>query len=101
MKRRPGSAAVVVLAARTYMASGKLSQAESLLKTAAQERPLESSRVRIARAEFYLSQNRLQEALREFETLAAKEPRPVGAPDDGPAWLLESMGKPRGSRQAL
>ena len=97
LKRRPGSAPMALLAARTYMAGGNPSRAESLLKTAVQSDPSNLPAYGML-GQIYMSQNRLEDALKEFEGLAARQTRPVGAQTMAGV-LLESMGKPEEARK--
>jgi len=97
LKQRPSSAPMVLLAARTYIAGGNPSRAESLLKTAVQSDP-SNLPAYVMLGQLYMSQNRLQDALREFDGLAARQTRPVGAQTMAGV-LLESLGKPEEARK--
>jgi tetratricopeptide (TPR) repeat protein len=75
--RKPDTAALM-LAARVYARAGRPQQVESLLRRVIETDPgaLEAYG---ALAQFYVSEKRLDAALKEFEELARREPRPVAA----------------------
>jgi len=85
------SPALLMLAARTSAATGDLAGAEALLRRLiardASYLPAYSSLGQI-----YLRQRRLDEALKEFEAMAAKDPRPV-APLTLVGMIQQAQGK--------
>ena len=76
--RAPRNPGLLVLAARACMSVNDLSRAETLLVRAIEADPGALTAYSLL-GTVYLSQNRMDAALAEFETLAAGQDRPVGA----------------------
>jgi len=91
MKRSAPSAPLYTLAGRAYLTAGNPAKAEELLKKAID---LEPSRLHAygLLGQLYISQKRLDQALAEFDQMAKKDPRSVGAPTMA-GMILEVQGK--------
>jgi tetratricopeptide (TPR) repeat protein len=76
--RTPNSSSVLLLAGRTYAVLGDKAAAEQAIRQAIQTDPSNLAAYE-ALGTFYVRSNRLDEALREFEGLAAKQDRPVAS----------------------
>jgi Tfp pilus assembly protein PilF len=72
------SGELLLIAARTYAATNDIAGAEQLLKRAINEQP-SLLPAYASLAQIYLSQRRLSEARKEFDTLADRQTRPVAA----------------------
>lgn len=78
LSRNPDSSGLLVLAGRTYQATGDRGRAETALKRAIAvdpENPLPYETL----AQVYAASNRLDDALAEFQALVARDRRSVGA----------------------
>ena len=76
--RPDATPAGVMLAARTYAATGDLPTAEKLLRRVIQSDPAYMPAY-AAIAQIYVKQGRLDEAITELDGMAAREAKPVGA----------------------
>jgi len=96
LARRPDNADVLLLAGRTFAAAGDLDKSELVLRKAIE---VDASNVQAYSmlGRVYLRQNRLGEALAEFDALSKRQPRPVQA-HTMVASLLEAQNKPQEAR---
>jgi tetratricopeptide (TPR) repeat protein len=78
VSRPDASPALLMLAARTFAAAGDARGAEQLLRRII-EKDARFLAAYSALGQLYLQQGRLDQALQEFESLAAKDPKPVAA----------------------
>jgi Tfp pilus assembly protein PilF len=85
-----------MLAARRYAATKNVQRAEELLRRVIETDPT-YLRAYGALAQLYVAQNRLEEALAEFEELARRDSKPVGALTFA-GFLLERQGKLNAAR---
>jgi tetratricopeptide (TPR) repeat protein len=69
---------MLLLAARTYASAGDLQSAEQMLKRAIEQEPTFLSAYAML-GQLYVSQRKLDEARREYDALAQRHSRPVGA----------------------
>jgi tetratricopeptide (TPR) repeat protein len=69
---------LLLLAGRTYLALGDLAAAEKVLREAVVADPSRNEPYGML-GSIYLNQNKLDEALREYEALSKKQAKPVGA----------------------
>ena len=67
-----------MLAARTHATTGDLEGAEKLLRRAL-EKDTAHLAAHAALGQIYLKQRRLEDALREFETMSERDGKPVAA----------------------
>lgn len=97
LARTPQNAGVLLLAASTYAAAGDLKQAEQALrKTIEVDGSSFQAYDRLGR--LYLSQQRLDEALAEFDELSKRHPRPAQAHTLAGV-ILEAQKKPEEARK--
>ena len=91
VSRNPKNVQALLLAARTYMAAGSPLQAEDALRRALQT---DGSQVEVYAmlGQLFTSQRRLDDARKEFEGLARRQPRSVQA-HTMVATLLEAQGR--------
>jgi putative PEP-CTERM system TPR-repeat lipoprotein len=89
--------AALMLAGRTYAATGDLKTSEELFRRVVNEDPAQLSAY-AALGQVYAKQHRIPEALAEFETLAKRDPKPVVALTLV-GMLLESQGDKAGAQQ--
>jgi cellulose synthase operon protein C len=96
LAQSPNDAASLVLAARTYGAAGDLKKSEESLRKAIE---VDGSNFQAygMLGRMYIRQGRLGEALREFDELSKRQPRPVQALTMVGS-LLEAQNKPREAR---
>jgi tetratricopeptide (TPR) repeat protein len=85
------SSALLMLAARTYAATGDLQNAERFLRRIIDKDP-SYLQAYSALGQLYLRQNRADAALAEFDAMAKRDPKPV-APLTLAAIVLQSQGK--------
>jgi tetratricopeptide (TPR) repeat protein len=78
LKERPDDPNLLLLAAGVHAAAGEPRRAESMLRRVVAAHP-SNLEAYSALARLYLAERRLADARREFEALAARQPRPVGA----------------------
>ena len=97
LARRPTAAPLVILAARTYAAAGDDARAEASLKKAVENDPANLEACTLL-GQLYLSQRRLDQALKEFDQLSKLQPRPAGA-HTMVGIVLEAQGKPEEARK--
>jgi Tfp pilus assembly protein PilF len=76
--KSPGNAALLLLAARTYAMDRDLVRAEQTLRKVI-EVDATVLEAYSALGQIYMATNRLQEALQEFEALATRRPKSIGA----------------------
>jgi tetratricopeptide (TPR) repeat protein len=93
LARHADEPASLLLAARTYAAAGDVKKAEELLRKTIDADP-SNFQAYGTLGRLYVTQNRLDEALKEFETLAKRQPRPVQA-HTMVGSLLEAQNKPQ------
>lgn len=74
LKKSPTSAAVLLLAADTYRATGDAAKQESALRRAAEADPNNMTAF-ASLGRFFIEQRKLDQALREYQSLAAKMPK--------------------------
>jgi tetratricopeptide (TPR) repeat protein len=97
LARTPQDAGALLLAAGTYAAAGDMQQAEQMLrKTLDVDGSNFEAYDRLGR--LYLSQQRLDEALAEFDQLSKRHPRPVQAHTLAGV-ILEAQKKPQEARK--
>jgi len=95
---KPGAKPVaLMLAGRTYAATGDMKTSEELFRRVVNEDPTQLSAY-AALGQIYAKQHRIPEALTEFETLAKRDPKPVAALTMV-GMLLESQGDKAGAQQ--
>jgi putative PEP-CTERM system TPR-repeat lipoprotein len=97
LARTPNDAGALVLAARTYVATGDLKKAEQALRRAIE---VDSSNYPAYSmlGHLYFSQRRLDEALAEFDELSKRQPRPIQAHTLAGV-ILEAQKKPEDARK--
>jgi putative PEP-CTERM system TPR-repeat lipoprotein len=76
--QNPSDPAALLLAARTYGMSGNGAKAEEYLKRLIQTNPDDLTPYAML-AQLYVSMGRLDAALAEYESIAKRDPKPVGA----------------------
>jgi tetratricopeptide (TPR) repeat protein len=86
-----------LLAARAYIAAGNIDRAEPVLKTVIEADPSNVPAYGLL-GQLYVSQRRLEDALKEYEQLAGRQARPVGAYSMAGV-LLEALGRPEEARK--
>ena len=97
LARTPNDPAVLLLAARTYARAGDLAKSEQLLrKTVEVDASNFDAYSMLGR--LYISQQRLDEALAEFQALTKRQPRPVQAHTVAGV-ILEAQNKPQEARK--
>jgi len=89
--------AALMLAGRTYAATGDLKKSEELFRRVLKDDPSQLSAY-AALGQLYARQNRIAEGLAEFEALAKRDPKPVAALTFA-AMLKESQGDKPGAQQ--
>lgn len=89
--------AALMLAGRTYAATGDLKTAEQLFRRVVSEDPTQLAAYG-ALGQLYARQNRIHEALAEFDALAKRDPKPVAALTLS-AMLMEGLGDKAGAQQ--
>ena len=94
--RSPSDPLVLMLAAHTYAYTGDAAKAEAALRRAIETNPSYLDAYG-ALAQLYVSQQRLDAALVEFEELAKRQPRPVG-PLTFAGIILQGQGKVNDAR---
>jgi len=87
----------LMLAARTYAATGDLKTAEQLFRRVVTEDPTQLTAY-AALGQIYAQQQRLPEALAEFEKVAQRDPKPVAALTLS-GIIMEAQGNQAGARQ--
>jgi len=96
--KAPGAKpAALMLAGRTYAATGDLKTAEELFRRVVSEDPTQLSAYG-ALGQLYARQNRIPEALAEFDALAKRDPKPVAALTLS-GMLMEVQGDKAGAQQ--
>jgi len=96
--KTPGARpAALMLAGRTYAATGDLKTSEELFRRVVNEDPTQLSAY-AALGQIYAKQRRIPEAVAEFEALAKREPKPVAALTLV-GMLLEGQGDKAGAQQ--
>ena len=97
LARTPNDPAVLVLAARTYARAGDLAKSEQMLrKTVEVDASNFDAYSMLGR--LYISQQRLDEALAEFQALSKRQARPVQAHTVAGV-ILEAQNKPQEARK--
>ncbi len=96
LQKTPDNSTVLALAGRTWAATGDLAKGESLLRRAI-EADASNFEAYSELARVYLAQKRLDEAVAEFDKLAAKQPNAVG-PRTMAALILQAQGKEADAR---
>jgi tetratricopeptide (TPR) repeat protein len=95
---KPGAKpAALLLAGRTYAATGDVKTSEELFRRVVNEDPTQLSAY-AALGQIYAKQHRIPEALTEFEALAKRDPKPVAALTLV-GMLLEGQGDKAGAQQ--
>jgi len=89
--------AALLLAGRTYAATGDLKAAEQLFRRVVSDDPTQLSAY-AALGQLYAKQNRIPEALAEFDALAKRDPKPVMALTLS-GMLMEGQGDKAGAQQ--
>jgi Flp pilus assembly protein TadD len=97
LKKTPGNSAVLVAAARTWESTGDPAKAEEFLRRAIDADASNLDAYALL-ARLYGSQNRLGEALAEYDKLAARQPGAVGPPTMA-GLILEAQGKGEEARR--
>ena len=97
LSRQPNQAAVLLLAARAYAAAGDQKKTEESLRKTIEVDPA-SFQAYTLLGRMYVRQNRLDEAIAEFETLSKRQPRPVQA-HTMVASLLQAQNKTQEARK--
>lgn len=99
LKRTPRDATVLVLAARTWSATGDRGRAEEFLRQAIESDPADLNAYAVL-GQLYIEQGKLELALAEYEKQAARQPGAVG-PATMAAVILEALGRKDAARQRL
>ena len=97
LAQKPNEAGTLLLAARTYAAAGDATKAEDLLRKTISIDPSNFQAYSIL-GRLYVTQKRVAEALKEFEELSRRQPRPVQA-HTLIGSLLEAQNKPQEARK--
>ncbi len=97
LQKAPRDSAVLVVAARTWAGTGDWAKAEEFLRRAIDADASNLDAYSLL-GQLFLSQNRLGEALTQFDTLAARQPGAVG-PQTMAGLILEAQGKPDEARK--
>ena len=96
LARSPKNPLVLMLAAHTYSFTGDPAKAEAMLRRAIENDPSYLDAYS-ALAQLYVSQQRLDAALAEYDELAKRQPRPVG-PLTFAGMILQGQGKTNDAR---
>ena len=94
--RPDATTGLLMLAARTHATTGDLEGAEKLLRRAL-EKDTAHLAAHAALGQIYLKQRRLEDALREFETMSERDGKPVAALTLA-GIILQALGKPSDAR---
>ena len=97
LKTTPGNSAVLVGAAKTWGASGDEKKAEEFLRRAIDADASNFDAYTLL-AQLYVPQRKLDQALAEYDKLAARQPGAVGPPTMA-GLVLEAQGKPEEARR--
>ena len=97
LAQKPNEPGTLLLAARTYAAAGDATKAEDLLRKTISIDPSNFQAYSIL-GRLYVTQKRVAEALKEFEELSRRQPRPVQA-HTLIGSLLEAQNKPQEARK--
>jgi tetratricopeptide (TPR) repeat protein len=97
LQKAPKDGAVLVLAARTWAATGDSTKAAEFLHRAI-EADTRSFEAYGLLGQLYMAQNRLDEALAQYDRQAAQQPGASG-PQTAAAMILEAQGKPDEARK--
>ena len=98
LSEAPGAKpAALMLAGRTYAATGDLKGAEQLFRRVVSDDPTQLSAY-VALGQLYGKQNRIPEALAEFDALAKRDPKPVTALTLS-GMLMEGQGDKAGAQK--
>ncbi|MCU0691777.1 MAG: tetratricopeptide repeat protein, partial [Polyangiaceae bacterium] len=97
LKKTPDASVVLALAGRTWAITGDPVKAEELLKRAI-DADASNFDAYSALAALYVSGRRLDEAVAEFDKLAARQPKAIGPPTLA-ALVLQAQGKEAEARQ--
>jgi len=97
LERTPRSSAVLVLAARTWAATGDPAKTEEFLRRAIEADPTSLEAYELLGG-LYVSQKRLDEALAEYDRLAARQPGAIGPPTMA-GLILQAQGRQDEARQ--
>jgi tetratricopeptide (TPR) repeat protein len=97
LQETPHDGAVLVLAARTWASTGDEATAEDFLRRAIDADATNFDAYELL-GRLYVSQNRLEEAVGEYDRLAARQPGAVGPPTMA-GLILQAQGKEEAARQ--
>jgi tetratricopeptide (TPR) repeat protein len=79
LAKNPKDVAVLILAARTYASTGELAKTEETLRKVLEVDPARLDAYGML-GQLYVAQKKLDQAIKEFEVLAKRQPNNVGAP---------------------
>jgi len=97
LQKTPGSSALLVLAARTWASTGDPAKAEEFLRRAIDADASNFGAYALL-AQLYVSQRKLDQALAEYDKLAARQPGAAGPPTMA-GMILEAQGRPDEARR--
>ena len=97
LARTPDEPAALLLAARTYARAGDMAKSEQMLRKTVEVDAANFDAYSML-GRLYLSQQRLDDARAEFETLSKRQPRPVQA-HTVVGVILEAQNKPQEARK--
>jgi tetratricopeptide (TPR) repeat protein len=97
LQKTPADSRVLVLAARTWASTGDQTKAEEFLRRAIDADASNFDAYSLL-GQLYLSQRKLDQALAEFDKLAARQPEAVGPPTMA-AMILQAQGKREEARR--
>ena len=97
LKKTPNDSAVLALAGRTWAATGDIAKGEEFLRRAIDADASNLDAYSLLGA-LYISQRKLDQAIAEFDKLAARQPAAVGPPTMA-ALILQAQGKDEEARK--